>query len=62
MNENENIVKYGYLVEVVGNYGKEIIWEVDKDNIVEEPTDHDKIGLQGFDLKCSNEDKKGVGI
>ena len=32
------------------------------DNLVEEPTDHDEIGLQGFDLNLFNEYEKGVGI
>ena len=30
-------------------------------HVVEEPTDHDEIGLRGFDLNLFDEDKKGVG-
>ena len=31
------------------------------DHFVEEPTDHDEIGLQGFDFNSFYEDEKGVG-
>ena len=35
--------------------------EVVDNHVVEEPTDHDEIGLRGFDLNLFDEDKKGVG-
>ena len=35
-------------MEVVGYDGKRVIWEVVNDNVVEEVTNHDKIGLGGF--------------
>ena len=28
VNENQKLVKGGYLVEVVGHYGQKVIWEV----------------------------------
>ena len=32
------------------------------DHVVEEPTDHDEIGLRGFGFNLFDEDKKRVGI
>ena len=61
MNKKENIIKSGYSVEVIGNDIKKVIWEVADNNFVEEDTDHDEIGLWGFNLNFSGEDKKGVG-
>ena len=48
-----------YLVEVVGHDRKKVLWEVVGDHVVEQPTDHDEIGLRGFDSNCFEEDKKG---
>ena len=48
LNENKKLVKGRYSVEVVGYDGKKVIWEVVNDHVVEEPTDHEEIGLQGF--------------
>ena len=50
VNEKEKLVKGGYLVEVIGHYKKKVIWEVVDDHVVEEPTDHEEIGLRGFDF------------
>ena len=50
MNEKKKLVKGWYSVEVVGHDRKEVIWEVVEDHVVEEPTDHDEIGLRGFDF------------
>ena len=48
-------------MEVVVNYGKKFIWEVVNDNVVEDPTDHDDIGLCGFYFNLFDKDGKGVG-
>ena len=61
VNENENLVKGGYLVEVVGHDRKNFLWKVVDDHVVEDPTDHDEIGLRGFDFYLFGEDEKGVG-
>ena len=61
MNEKDKIIKGGYLVEVVGHDGNKVLWEVVEDNVVEEATDHNEIGLQGFDFILFNRDEKGVG-
>ena len=37
-------------MEVVGNDKKKVLWEVVDNHVVEEPTDHEEIGLQGFDF------------
>ena len=60
VNEKGNIVKDGYLVGVFGHDGNKVIWEVIDDHVVEEPTDHEEIGLRGFDFNIFNEDKEGV--
>ena len=36
MNERENIIKCGYLVEIVGYDGKKVLWEVVDDHVIEE--------------------------
>ena len=55
-----NIVKGKYLVEVVGNDKKKLSWGLVGDNVVEEPCDHEDIGLRGFDFNIFDEDKEGV--
>ena len=59
VNEKESMVKGGYFVEAVGHNGKNIIWEVVEDHVVEEPTDHEEIGLRGFDSNLFGEDEEG---
>ena len=61
MNEKENLVTGGYSVESFGHDGKEVLWGVVNNHVVEEPTDHDDIGIQGFDFNVFDEDEKGVG-
>ena len=61
MNEKENLFKVGYLVEVFSPNRKKVLWEVVDDHVVEDTTDHDEIGLRGFDLNFFDEDEKGVG-
>ena len=48
-------------MKVVGHDRKKFIWEVVNDYVVEEPTDHDEIGLQGFDFNFFDKEKKEVG-
>ena len=48
-------------MEVVGHDGKKFLWEVAEDHVVEEPTDHDDIGLRGFGFNLFGKDEKGVG-
>ena len=60
VNEKENIVKGGYLVEFVGHDGKKVLWEVVNNHVVEEPTEHEDIGLWGFDFNYFDEDEEGV--
>ena len=35
-------------MEVVSHDGKKFLWEVIYNHVIEEPTDHAEIGLQGF--------------
>ena len=50
-------MKGKYLVEVVGHDNKKVLWEVFGDNVVEEPSDHEEIGLRGFDFNIYDEDE-----
>ena len=60
VNEKENIVKGGYLVAVVGHDKKKVIWEVVDGHVVEEPSDHEEIGLRGFDLNVFAKMRRGL--
>ena len=53
-------MKGKYLVEFVGNDKKKVLREVVGDHVVEEPSDHEDIGLRGFDFNISDEDEEGV--
>ena len=48
-------------MEVVGHDKKKILWEVVDDHVIEDPTDHDEIGLHRFDLNLFDEEEKRVG-
>ena len=61
MNEKENIIKVGYLVEVSVQDGRKVIWEVVDYHVVEETTDHGEIGLRGFRFNLFGEDEKVLG-
>ena len=37
-----------------------MLWEVVGDHVVEDPTDHEEIGLRGFDFTVFDEDEEGV--
>ena len=60
LNKKENTIKGGYLVEIVSSDGKKFIQEVLDNHVVEEETDHDKIGTWGFDFNFLDKDDKGV--
>ena len=59
MNEKENLVTGGYSVESFGHDGKKVLWRVVNNHVVEEPTDHDDIGIQGFDFNFSMKTRRG---
>ena len=46
-------------MEVAVHDKKKVLWEVVDDHVVEDPTDHEEIGLRGFDFNVFNEDKEG---
>ena len=37
-------------MEVVGSEKNKVLWEVVDNHVVEEPTDHEEIGLRGLDF------------
>ena len=45
-------------MEIVGHDKKKVIWEVVDDHVVEDPTDHEEIGLQGFDFNYFDKDEE----
>ena len=47
-------------MEVVSHDKKKMLWGVVNDNVVEEPTDHEEIGLRGFDFNVFDKDEEGV--
>ena len=49
-------------MEVVGHEERKVLWKEVNDNVVEEPTDHEEIGLWGFDLNLFDEDEERVVI
>ena len=53
-------MKDNYLVEVAGHDKKQVLWEVVCDHVVEEPSDHEDIGLRGFDFNILDEYEEGV--
>ena len=53
-------MKVKYSVEVVGHDKKKLLWEVVGDHVVEDPSDHEDIGLRGFDFNIFDEDDEGV--
>ena len=59
-NEKENLVKGGYLVDLVGHDKKKVLWEVVGDHVLEEPPDHEEIGLQGVDFNFLAKMRKGL--
>ena len=47
------------MLECLDHDGKKVLWKVFNNHIVEEPTDHDDIGLRGVDINLFNKDEKG---
>ena len=60
VNEKEKLVKGGYLVKVLGYDKKKVLWELVEDHVVEEPTDHEEIGLQGLISIFSTKMRRGL--
>ena len=58
--EKGKIVKGGYPMEVVGHDKKKVLWEVVKDHVAEEPSDHEDIGLRGLISMFSTKMRRGV--
>ena len=56
----EKIIKGGYLVEVVGSDGNNVLWEVADNHVVEEKNDHDDIGPRGFDFNLLTKTRRGL--
>ena len=61
VNEKENTIKDGYLVEVSCSERKKVLWEVIYNHVVEKENAHDEIGLQGFGFNLFDGDKEGFG-
>ena len=60
LNKKKSLVKCKYSVEVVRHDKKKVLWGVVGDHVVEEPSDHEDIGLKGFDFNILDEDEEGV--
>ena len=60
LNKKGKLVKGKYSLKVVGRDQKKVLWEVVGDHVVEEPSDHEDIGLRGFDLIFSMKTKRGL--
>ena len=60
VNEKGKLVKGVYLVEIAVHDTKKIHWGVVDNHVVEDPTDHEEIGLRGFDFNCFDKDEEGV--
>ena len=60
VNEKEQLVKGKYLVEVIGHDKKNVIYGVVDDHVVEEPSDHEDIGLRGLISMFSTKMRRGV--
>ena len=61
MNEKENIINGGYLVEVFDSDRKRFLCGVVDDHVVEEENNNDEIGLRGFGFNFFDEYEEGVG-
>ena len=47
-------------MEVVGHDKNKVIWGLFEDHVVEEPSDHEDLGLRGFDFNVFGKDEEGV--
>ena len=59
VNEMENIIKGGYMVEVVCHDRRRVIWELVDGHVLEEATDHYEIGLREFDFNILAKTRRG---
>ena len=53
-------MKGKYSVGVVGHDKNKVLWEVVDDHVVEEPSDHEDIGLRGFDFNFLMKTRRGL--
>ena len=58
VNDKEQLVKGKYSVEVFGHDKNKVLWEMVNNRVVEDPSDHKYIGLQGFDFNIFDEDEE----
>ena len=49
-------------MEVFGHNKKKVLWEVVNNHVVEEPTDHEEMGLRGFGFNVFDNYEEGVVI
>ena len=49
-------------MEVIDHDKKKVLWDVVDDHVVEYPSDHEEIGLRGFDFNFLDKDEEGVII
>ena len=61
MNEKENIIKGGYLIECFSSDERKFPWGVVEYHVIEEVNDHYDIVLRWFGFSLFDEDKEGVG-
>ena len=47
-------------MEFVGHDKTKVLWEVVDNHVVEEPSDHEDIGLRCFDFNIFGEDEEGI--
>ena len=47
-------------MEVLGHENMKMLWEVVDDHVVEDPTDHEEIGLRVFDFNVFDKYEEGV--
>ena len=47
-------------MEVFVHGKNKVLWGVVDDHVVEDPNDHEEIGLRGFDFNLFNEDEEGL--
>ena len=58
LNKKEALIRGGDSMVVSGSDGKEVIWVVIYDHVLEEGNEHDEIVLQGFNINLFHEYKE----
>ena len=59
LNQEEDLIKSRYYVEVFGSDGKMILWRVVDGHFVQDGKDHYEIGLWIFDFNLFDKDEEG---